>query len=409
MASAPRSRADSAMRAATSRYEAGTEEPVARMPATRSCTTAPDTRSVASARVCNVMPRPPTRYSLTWKTCTEAAWCRARAVAKATASSLPGESSMASRRRVNMAWFRYLCGGYRYGRVSRCGGVSCRGSIVSNRLTRSGPGQTANLLVCGNPIPKDPPKGEGRPPSRMSTCLVVQHVAPESAFALGDALHAAGVHVDTRRVFAGDAVPAGAEAFDGVVVMGGPMSATSDEGFPSRGAELSLLSDAIRSGIPTLGVCLGAQLLAVAAGGSVHAGLDGPEIGWFPVRMASRDDRLFTGLPDTFSVLQWHGETFELPPEGQLVVTGTPYANQAFRIGDVAWGLQFHLEVTAVAVEGFLAAFADDLGGVPGATDGLRASTPAAAAKLAPVRDLVCARFAGLVAARVTRDDLVLE
>jgi GMP synthase-like glutamine amidotransferase len=243
----------------------------------------------------------------------------------------------------------------------------------------------------------------------MSTCLVVQHVAPESAFALEEALLAAGVDVDTRRVFAGDAIPRDTAGFDGMLFMGGPMSATSDEGFPSRDAEVRLLSEALRIGVPTLGVCLGAQLLAIAGGGAVFRGTYGPEIGWSSVRLAAAcgDDRLFAGLPDSLTVLQWHGETFEPPPGSHGLATGKPYANQAFRIGDTAWGVQFHLEVTAAAVDDFMTAFAADLDNVPGAAAALRADTPGAVAELATARDLVCGRFASIVAARVTHEDLV--
>jgi GMP synthase-like glutamine amidotransferase len=102
----------------------------------------------------------------------------------------------------------------------------------------------------------------------MATCLVVQHKPPESAFVIEDAITGAGVRVDTREVFAGDSIPRSAAGFDGLVVMGGPMSAISDDGFPTRRAELALMSDAVDIGVPTLGVCLGAQLLAALA---VHA------------------------------------------------------------------------------------------------------------------------------------------
>jgi GMP synthase-like glutamine amidotransferase len=243
----------------------------------------------------------------------------------------------------------------------------------------------------------------------MPNCLVVQHVAPESAFAIEEALLSAGVTVDTRRVFDGDDIPPDTAGLDGVVVMGGPMSVNSSKGFPSREAELSLLADALRSGIPILGVCLGAQLLAVAAGGAVAPNAHGPDIGWAPVQLAPAcgDDRLLVGLPSTLTVLHWHGESFTLPPGGRLLLSSTIYPNQAFRIGDVAWGVQFHLEVTAEAVDGFLRAFAPDVAAVPGGASAIRAATPAALAGLAGARDLVCTRFAELVAARVTRGDLV--
>jgi GMP synthase-like glutamine amidotransferase len=243
----------------------------------------------------------------------------------------------------------------------------------------------------------------------MSNCLVVQHVAPESAFAIDGALRGAGLHVDIRRVFAGDDIPTDAAGLDAVVVMGGPMSATSDKGFPTRGAELSLLADALRSGVPTLGICLGAQLVAVAAGSTVYPNAYGPEVGWGRVQLAPpcRDDRLFSDLPEVLTVMHWHGETLDVPPGGQLLISNAACPHQAFRLGDTAWGVQFHLEVTAEAVEGFLTAFADDVAGLPGGADTVRAATPACLAELAPVRDLVCGRFARLVAARVTQGELV--
>jgi GMP synthase-like glutamine amidotransferase len=251
--------------------------------------------------------------------------------------------------------------------------------------------------------------GPRRPPSPMANCLIIQHVAPESAFALEDALVRAGVHVDTRRVFAGDPVPAEVAGWDGLVVMGGPVSAASDEGFPSRPTELALLADALRAGVPTLGVCLGAQLLALAGGGPVYSGERGPEIGWSPVSLvaARHDDPLLAGLPDELTVLQWHGDTFGLPPGGQLLASSERYPNQAFRLGDAAWGLQFHLEVTAAAVEGFAAAFGADAEGLPGGLDAIRSATPDALGVLARWRDIVGDRFAALVAARVTTADLV--
>jgi GMP synthase-like glutamine amidotransferase len=233
------------------------------------------------------------------------------------------------------------------------------------------------------------------------SCVVVQHVEPEGPYAIGDALGAAGVTVDVRRVYAGDPLPADASGVAGLVVMGGPMSASGDEGFPTRHAELALLRDALSRDVPTLGVCLGAQLLALAGGGTVLPGDDGPEVGWAPVELASAaaDDPLLTGTADALTVLHWHGDTFEPPPGSVHLAANDRYREQAFRVGR-AWGLQFHLEVDAAAVAAFLDAFGPDAlraGTTPAA---IEAATPTALAALEPHRGRVLARFASLVGTR---------
>ena len=153
--------------------------------------------------------------------------------------------------------------------------------------------------------------------------------------------------------------------------------------------------------VPTLGVCLGAQLLALAAGGSVYPGADGPEIGWSYVELSSgrADDALLAGLPERVPVLHWHGDTFDPPPDAEHLAHSDRYPNQAFRLGPVAWGLQFHLEVTLAAVEGFLREFTADAAGAPGGAPSIRRATVPSLETLRPWRDLVFDRFAALVAA----------
>jgi GMP synthase-like glutamine amidotransferase len=233
----------------------------------------------------------------------------------------------------------------------------------------------------------------------MANCLVVQHVEAEPPWAISAALARAGVRVDVRRVFAGEPLPIGVADLHGIVVMGGPMSASTDEGFATRRAEIALLDDALARAVPTLGVCLGAQLLTLAAGGSVHPGASGPEIGWSNVELSSAraDDALLTGLPARLDVLHWHGDTFDLPPGSEHLARSDRYPNQAFRVAGSAWGLQFHLEVTEEAVEALLQAFPGDAVRALGGDHGIRRATPAALAALAPWRDLVLDRFAALV------------
>ena len=243
----------------------------------------------------------------------------------------------------------------------------------------------------------------------MSSCLVLQHVEPETAFVIGDALMAAGVVVETREVYAGDSIPAGIGGFDGLVVMGGPMSATSDEGFPSRTAEIALLADALDAGVPILGVCLGAQLLASAGGGMVTRGSNGQEIGWGVIDLseAASVDPLLGGLPGRLSVLHWHGDTFDLPAGATHLASSPRYANQAFRVGENAWGFQFHIEVDGEAVESFLEAFGDEARSAGIDPETIAADTRARVGELAPIRDRIAARFARLVAGLDQDGDLV--
>lgn len=236
----------------------------------------------------------------------------------------------------------------------------------------------------------------------MPACLIVQHIEPERSYAIGNTLVAAGIEIVECRTYAADPLPRRIEDFDGLVVMGGPMSAMSDEGFETRHNEMNLLAEAVALAVPTLGMCLGAQLLAAACGGRVVAGEAGPEIGWAPVRFsdAAATDPLLSALPAQLSVLHWHGDTYELPPGGVHVASSALYRQQAFRIGNSAWGLQFHIEVDEAAVGAFLDAFGDDALNAGSSLEAIRAATPGAVRALLPYRDEVLKRFAALVTAR---------
>lgn len=229
----------------------------------------------------------------------------------------------------------------------------------------------------------------------MSRALVVQHLEPEGPVLIGDALRAAGVEVTVVRPDRGEAVPSELDGIDGLVVMGGPASARSDDGFPSRRAEIALLRAAVDAGTPTLGVCLGSQLLAAAGGGEVRPGT-GLEVGWGSVTLApeAATDPLLAGIRGALPVLHWHGETFDLPPGAVLLASSDAYPHQAFRLGAAAWGLQFHLEVDAAAVARFVAAFGEEADD-PGA---IVAAAPAWLARSDAVQATVLGRFAGLVA-----------
>ena len=243
----------------------------------------------------------------------------------------------------------------------------------------------------------------------MSRCLVVQHVEPERSYAIGDALSSAGVPVDTRRVFVGDSLTADISGFNGLVVMGGPMSANSDHGFSSRRAEIALLASALDRGIPTLGICLGAQLLALAAGGSVHTGSAGPEIGWGSVDLtaAATSDPLVEGLPSPLTVLHWHNDTFALPEGATRLAASQQYPNQAFRVGERAWGFQFHIEVDRRAVSAFLDTFGEEARSAGTEPESIALASTARLDELGPIRERIAHRFAGLVEEFDRDQDLV--
>ncbi|MCX5086285.1 methyltransferase domain-containing protein [Streptomyces sp. NBC_00401] len=226
---------------------------------------------------------------------------------------------------------------------------------------------------------------------------MVQHVRAEGPYALGEALVAAGLRLRVCRVWAGDPLPESLAGVEALVVMGGPMAAYSDDGFPTRGAELALLREALAAEVPVLGVGLGARLLAVAAGGVARTG-SGSQVGWAEVRTGPAADRdpLFAGAPARLRVLHRHGDTMELPDGAALLASCERYPVQAFRVGGSAWGLRFHLEVDEAAADAFVTAFPEEAATAPGIRDAM----PGEPAGPGPYRDLVFGRFAALVAAR---------
>jgi GMP synthase-like glutamine amidotransferase len=168
--------------------------------------------------------------------------------------------------------------------------------------------------------------------------------------------------LDVCRPYAGDALPAGLDGHAGLVVLGGEVSAWDDEKAPWLPATRVLLARATAAGLPVLGVCLGAQLLAMACGGRAEPGGVGLEVGLTAVRVlpAGRGDPLLAGVlgamegtppavpPDgDFVAPQYHRDAItQLPPDAELLATGDIYGVQAFRVGETAWGVQYHPEVT---------------------------------------------------------------
>jgi GMP synthase-like glutamine amidotransferase len=187
----------------------------------------------------------------------------------------------------------------------------------------------------------------------MPDVLILQHADWEVTGAYGAMLAERRLQGHVVRPDLGERLP-DVRGFAAVIAMGGPMSVNDDLRWLP--AEKRLIADAISADIPYFGTCLGAQLLAAALGARVVK--DGPpEYGLQPVSITPEGagDPLFAGLPESLSVFQWHGETFELPAGGICLARSDDYPNQAFRIGRRAYGLQFHLEVTPELLDTWLA------------------------------------------------------
>lgn len=185
--------------------------------------------------------------------------------------------------------------------------------------------------------------------------LVLQPGDQDPVGPLGDWLTGAGAELVVRT---SDDLPDSTDGFDGLVCLGGPMGATDDLDHPWLADVRRLLAEATTRQLPTLAICLGAQLLAVATGGYVTTAPDGPEVG--PLLVAKRDvgweDPLFADMPFMPDVMQFHSDVVErLPANSVLLASSTLYPNQAFRVGRCAYGLQFHIETTPELVESWAA------------------------------------------------------
>lgn len=196
----------------------------------------------------------------------------------------------------------------------------------------------------------------------MAEVLVVQHAAVESVGLIGEILRARGHTLRILRAFLGEVLPGSLEGVAGLVLMGGPMGVYEEDRYPFLRAGLRLIEEALRRDLPILGVCLGSQLLAAALGARVRPGSH-PEVGWLPVELeeAAAEDRLFSGLPRRFVAFHWHGDVFDVPAGATGLARSERTPHQAFRYGDRAYGLLFHLEVDGSTVRAMVEAFPEDL------------------------------------------------
>ncbi len=180
----------------------------------------------------------------------------------------------------------------------------------------------------------------------MKKLLVLQHVAHELLGTLNPLLKRAGFRIRYVNFARHPDAQPNLDGYDGLIVLGGPMSVNDSNRLPHLVTELKLIEEAMRREIPVLGICLGAQLIAKTLGAAVYQNPE-KEIGWYDVSPTTdaSSDPLLTPLQTTERIFQWHGETFDIPNSARHLAFSSFCANQAFRYATNVYGFQFHLEV----------------------------------------------------------------
>jgi GMP synthase-like glutamine amidotransferase len=177
--------------------------------------------------------------------------------------------------------------------------------------------------------------------------VVIKHVEKEGPGLIESIFKGDGLELETIELSAGEELPESLENVAAVIMLGGPMNVYEEDAYPFLKDEDRFIRKVIVEEIPFLGICLGSQLLSKACAGRVDKS-PVKEVGWYTVELTrdGQKDLLFQGLPKTFKAFQWHEDTFEIPEGGMLLAKARGCKNQAFKIGNNAYGLQFHIEVT---------------------------------------------------------------
>ena len=194
----------------------------------------------------------------------------------------------------------------------------------------------------------------------MARVLVLGHPDSRDPGLVAERAGDAGVDLDVWIAAEADAPPRELSGYDGVVVLGGGINVKDAPDTPWLRDEIALIGDAVAREMPVLGICLGHQLLAAATGGEVARSPE-PEVGWYEVEVTpeGRDDALFGALPERFTAYQWHSYIAH-PPEGAAVLARNATCLQGYRLGERAWGVQFHPEVTERVLATWIPAYATD-------------------------------------------------
>ena len=189
-------------------------------------------------------------------------------------------------------------------------------------------------------------------------CL--QHVAFEGMGAIETWLHQNQFEVSHTHLYESVDLPAISE-IDWVIIMGGPMSVNDEQAYPWLVTEKEFIRKCIAANKVVLGICLGAQLISSALGSAIYQNKE-KEIGWFPLKKSETlKSKLFRDFPDDLTVFHWHGETFDLPKNAELIASSETCKNQVFSVNDRVIGFQCHLETTDQSLRSLITNCRDEL------------------------------------------------
>lgn len=201
-------------------------------------------------------------------------------------------------------------------------------------------------------------------PTKNGTVIALRHVMFEDAGLISRVLRERGLRLDYVDVPSSDLTQLDALSPALLVVLGGPVGVHEDEDYPWLKLETALIRARLEARRPTLGICLGAQLMANAMGARVYPG-PAKEIGWAPLTLTEEGQRSLLVHVDGTPVLHWHGDTFDLPEDAVRLASTELTPNQAFAIGDYALGLQFHLEAYGQDLERWFVGHAVEIAATP--------------------------------------------
>ncbi len=221
------------------------------------------------------------------------------------------------------------------------------------------------------------------------TAIALRHVAFEDLGLLAPILEREGWNVSFCEAAVDDLADPTIANADLLIVLGGPIGVYETESYPFITREVALLEQRLSRELPTLGICLGAQLMAKALGSRVYAG-PVKEIGWGPINLSDAGAAsCLKYLENNVEVLHWHGDTFDLPDAASRLASSANYQNQAFACGDNALALQFHLEAEPRQLEEWYVGHAVELAAANVSVTELRARTAKLSNSLAAQADRV--------------------